>query len=75
MLILLDEMELNPKSNNVNIRTLAMAIVPGQEIVSISVAEETLSQGVLDYISGKVEKNERNVDPQTSEHQNSSTQC
>ena len=60
-----DETERNPKFNTANIRTLGLAIVPGQEIVSISVIEEFLSKETLEYISGEKNDDHR-TDPDAS---------
>lgn len=44
-------MERNPSSKTANIRTLALAIVPGQEIISILVADNFLSAETVEYIN------------------------
>lgn len=58
---LIDEVERNPSSKTANIRTLALAIVPGQEIMSILVADNFLSAETVEYINARttdsVEKN------------------
>lgn len=39
-----------------------MAIVPGEQIISISVADKLLPEEVLKYIDSEIEGEERNID-------------
>lgn len=39
------------KSDSVNVRTLGLAIVPGDQILTISVQDTFLSQELLEYIN------------------------
>ena len=45
-----------------------MAIIPGEQIVSVSVANESLSSDALAYISGEKRSTEKSVDTESSDN-------
>lgn len=59
---MLDEKERNPKSQSANVRTLPMAIIPGEQVCRIIVNEDRLPKDVLQYINGECEQVEKNID-------------